>query len=84
MSRNYTKQRTKGTVAMICAILAYAACPRNTSNFTTLLGFYVHSIAVKRQDMNFLAGSGVISGYTAIIKLCGESAVICKVVCILI
>jgi hypothetical protein len=56
----------KGSMVMICSILAHARAPRKCNNLPMLLGLHLHSMGVKRRTISVLAGLGVISSYWTI------------------
>jgi len=69
----------KGSMVMICSILAHGRAPIKCNNLPMLLGIHLHSMGVKRRTINVLAGLGVISSYRAINSRYAELADIGKV-----
>jgi hypothetical protein len=69
----------KGSMVMICSILAHGHTPRKCNNLPMLLGLHLHSMGVKRRTINLLAGLGVISSYWTISNRQTELADIGKV-----
>ena len=55
--------RYKGSMVMICSILAHAHAFINCNNLLMLLELHLHSMRVKQQTINVLAGLGVTSIY---------------------
>lgn len=69
LSENSSEQSSHdrlGPVAMICAMLAFAAFPKLCNHLPTLLGLYFHAVGVKRRTIGVLARLGVIPGYQTI------------------
>ena len=56
----------KGSILIICSILAYDHAPIKASNFSILLGLHLHLIGVKRRTINILAGLGITPSYKTI------------------
>jgi hypothetical protein len=56
----------RGSMVMICSILAHGRTPRQCNNLPMLLGLHLHSMGVKWRTINVLAGLGVTSSYRAI------------------
>jgi hypothetical protein len=61
-----TLETLKGSMVMICSILAYGRTPRQCNNLPMLLGLHLHSMGVKQRTINVLSGLGVTSSYRAI------------------
>ena len=65
-SERDTLAKYKGSMVMICSILAHAYTPLNCNNLPTLLGLHLHSMGVKRRTINVLAGLGVTLNYATL------------------
>lgn len=79
-----TSTAYRGSILMICSILAHARAPYTCTNFPMLLGLHLHSMGVKRRSLNLLAGLGVTSTYWAINNERGERAEIGTVLSLLL
>jgi len=78
-SKRDTVAKYKGSLVMICSILAHARAPRTCDNLPMLLGLHLHSMGVKRRTIDVLSGLGVTSSYWSINDKRGELADIGKV-----
>ena len=78
-SRRDTLTEYKGSMVMICSILAHARAPIKCNNLPMLLGLHLHSMGVKRRTINVLAGLGITSGYQTINNKRAELADLGKV-----
>ena len=78
-SNRDTLTTLKGTMTMICSMLAHGQTPKKSNNLPMLLGLHLHSMGVKRRTISVLAGLGVISSYRVINSRYAELADIGKV-----
>lgn len=69
-----TSTDSQGSLVMVCSILARAYAPRNSNNFSILLGLHLHSMGVKRRTLEVLSGLGVSASYWEINKQSGNLA----------
>jgi hypothetical protein len=62
-SRRDTQTEYRGSMVMICSILAHARSPKKCNNLPMLLGLQLHSMGVKRRTIGVLARLGITSNY---------------------